>query len=229
MSETYKDLETRLRGRSLVTADPKIRAAIDEIADELRACRRSVFAPRYSQTDLDAAMSKAASSGAYQMRATLARLKCAGCREGDVPRQVKDEKHPTWAKILWHYAETDRAAMCPARDILETLLSDVDSGLDQPLSAAVEGQQLVIRVGAATLAFAFEHSDDAMNLFGPGADGRRRYRVADKLKFARAVVDAMNDETAGGDTFLQAFVEQQFRSAAEDGNGGTEQILRTKL
>lgn len=89
---------------------------------------------------------------------------------------------------------------------------------DCPLSVAVEGDELVIRIGIDTLAFSAEHcplfynEEKHMGAMGPYV------KVEDKVELAKDVIRAMQHEEEDGSTPLSDMFDKAIEDAAEDGS-----------
>ena len=100
------------------------------------------------------------------------------------------------------------------------LESKIPAGL--PLTVGVEGDQLVIRIGVDTLAFCFEIGEDNQPYYEEAGDYRREYKVIDKHKFAKGVVDGLRDEEEDGSTPLTRILDTAFIRAVESDMGVDE-------
>jgi hypothetical protein len=89
--------------------------------------------------------------------------------------------------------------------------------IDAPLSAEVIGEQLVIRVGIATLVFAAEHSTD----WNPYDDlhGRfvQAFRVEDSAAFAKDIAGKLLDDREDGSTPLGDLLDTMSMKVVQDG------------
>ena len=89
---------------------------------------------------------------------------------------------------------------------------------DQPLIAAVEGDQLVIRIGIGTLAFAAEHcsyfyDDDKHAVSGPPY-----IKIANKQELATDIVRALQSEAEDGSSPLTELLDTAIADAHDDGS-----------
>lgn len=92
---------------------------------------------------------------------------------------------------------------------------------DQPLKVSIEDDQLVIRIGIDTLAFAAEHcprfydyEKDQVRLGPPYA------KVVDKPELAHDIIQAMTREEEDGSSPLSHFLDNVIVDAYEDGSLG---------
>lgn len=92
----------------------------------------------------------------------------------------------------------------------------------RPLTIGVEGDELVIRIGVDTLAFAFETGGDNQPFDDAANDFRRSWKVTDKYKFANGVGNALCDEEENGSTPLTRVLDAAFIRAVENDDGVDE-------
>lgn len=90
-------------------------------------------------------------------------------------------------------------------------------GSDNPLSVAIEGGELVIRMGVQTVADAFEQHE-SNNPYDDEGHFVRQFEVADVNAFARDVVNEMEDEAEDGSSPLIRFLDDMGVAAAENGS-----------
>lgn len=83
-------------------------------------------------------------------------------------------------------------------------------GKDSPLRVEVEGDELVIRIGIGTLAFA-QH-------FRQWYTGEVGYAVTDEAEFAKDVKNAMQHEEEDGSSPINDFLDKMCDAAVEDGS-----------
>lgn len=88
--------------------------------------------------------------------------------------------------------------------------------IDQPLQCAIEGTQLVIRIGLGTLAFAAQHCDD-----NPG------YKVASIETLAQDVAYELRKEGETGETLMTQMLDRATNNAFD--NGSTAFDHETKI
>lgn len=100
------------------------------------------------------------------------------------------------------------------------LESKTPAGL--PLTAGVEGDQLVIRIGIDTLAFCFEIGEENQPYDEDANDFRRSYKVIDRHKFAQGVAIGLKIEEEDGSTPLTKILDAAQIIAVEDDMGVAE-------
>lgn len=86
------------------------------------------------------------------------------------------------------------------------------SETDKPLGCEVEGQQLVIRIGVSTLAWAAKKRN--------GGVVPDNYRMVDKLQWAKDVANEIMHEDEVGNTMLCDMLDEAMQSAMDDGSTG---------
>lgn len=92
----------------------------------------------------------------------------------------------------------------------------------RPLTVGVEADELVIRIGVDTLAFAFETGEENQPFDEEANDFRRSWKVIDKHKFANGVGSALCNEEEDGSTPLTKVLDEAFIRAVEDDAGVAE-------
>jgi len=92
----------------------------------------------------------------------------------------------------------------------------------QPLTVGVEGDELVIRIGIDTLAFAFETGEENQPFDEAANDYRRSWKVTDKHKFAKGVGNALCDEEEDGSTPLTKILDEAYIKTVESDEGVDE-------
>jgi len=92
----------------------------------------------------------------------------------------------------------------------------------QPLTIGVEGDELVIRIGVDTLAFAFETGEENQPFDEVANDFRRSWKVTDKYRFAKGVGNALCNEEEDGSTPLTKILDEAFIRAIEGDEGVDE-------
>ena len=100
------------------------------------------------------------------------------------------------------------------------------------LIIGVEKDELVIRIGVNTLAFAFEISEDNQFFDEMEAnDFRRAFKVVDKHKFARGVALGLMSEEEDGSTPITKVLDEAFIHAVENDRGVDEdgRIVTNKM
>lgn len=80
------------------------------------------------------------------------------------------------------------------------------------LTVALEGGELVIRIGINALRVAAEGSEDFH-----GAEGARYVRVFDADRFAAGIVEELKDEAEDGTTHVHEMFDKAFRRAIDNG------------
>lgn len=100
------------------------------------------------------------------------------------------------------------------------LESKTPAGL--PLTAGVEGDQLVIRIGVDTLAFCFEIGEENQPYDEKAEDYRREWKVTDKHKFAKGVAIGLMVDEEDGSTPLSNLIDAAYIRAVEDDMGVEE-------
>jgi hypothetical protein len=98
--------------------------------------------------------------------------------------------------------------------------TDKDAG--RPLTVKIEKDQLVIRVGIDTMAYAFETMEDNQPWDSAAANFRRIWKVTDKLQFARGMANVLCNESEDGSTPLTRLLDQCGTEAAENAAGVEE-------
>jgi hypothetical protein len=105
--------------------------------------------------------------------------------------------------------------------VVEVVMATVDDGRDgMPLRAAIEDDQLVIRIGINTLTFAFENGEGNNPYNDSSGDFERSFTVADPLQFARDVCYEINHEAENGSTPLTRFLDHMMDDAVNNGSLG---------
>lgn len=90
---------------------------------------------------------------------------------------------------------------------------------NQSLNIAVEGEELVIRIGVKTLAFAFERCEANQPFDEKANDFRRSWKVTNPHDFAKAVAVHLKDEEEDGSTKLTDLLDECGMTAVEDAAG----------
>jgi len=84
---------------------------------------------------------------------------------------------------------------------------------DQPLSAQVEDEQLVIKIGVCRLAKSSEHDEGSMF---------RDKKIFDPKQLCEDICEAMNREDDQGRTPLMDFIDNMQQAAIENGSTAIE-------
>lgn len=93
---------------------------------------------------------------------------------------------------------------------------------DQPLTVEVKDDELIVRIGIGTIAFAANESDAFKPYDEIVGDWVQKYKVVDALTFAKDVKRAMLDEAEDGSTPLSLFLDKMDEAALDDGADGVE-------
>lgn len=93
---------------------------------------------------------------------------------------------------------------------------------DQRLVVEVKDEELVIRIGIDTLAFAANESGVFTDFDDERGDWVQKYKVIDPLAFAGDVQRAMLDEREDGSTPLSDFLDKMDEAALNDGAEGIQ-------
>ena len=97
----------------------------------------------------------------------------------------------------------------------------IEQDVDLPLECAVVGNELVLRIGVNTLAWAGGHCPDFWDGEAANADGPY-IKVTDPLAFAREVALALNAEREDGSNLLSDVLDAAIKAAVEDGCEGVD-------
>ena len=92
----------------------------------------------------------------------------------------------------------------------------------QPLMIGVEKDELIIRIGIDTLAYAFEIGEENQTFAKKANDFRRSWKVTDKHKFAKDVGIALGNEEEDGSTLLTKIFDEAYIHAVENSEGVDE-------
>jgi hypothetical protein len=88
----------------------------------------------------------------------------------------------------------------------------------QPLDIRVENDELVIRIGVDTLAFAAQHSD-LFNPFDPAQnDFVQQFKVINLSEFAKDVRRELRREEEDGSTLLTDLLDKVFSRVVDQGS-----------
>ena len=105
--------------------------------------------------------------------------------------------------------------------------------IDRPLQVKIEDEELVIRIGIDTLAWAFEHQDDNNPYVSTGKDEDgethdwiRQFEVVDQKEFAKDVIREIVREEEDGSTPLEDFLDKMGNTAADQGSIGIEETKK---
>ena len=95
-------------------------------------------------------------------------------------------------------------------------------GKNRPLTVEVKGNELVIRIGIDTLAWAFERSEYNNPWDEDVADFIQTWKVEDPKQFAQDVSHEMLNEQEDGSTPVGHFVDQACQDALNEGSVAIE-------
>lgn len=93
---------------------------------------------------------------------------------------------------------------------------------DQRLIVEVKDEELVVRIGIETLAFAANESDTFKPYDEKAGDWVQKFKVVDPLAYAGDVKRAMLDEGEDGSNPLSRFLDKMDELALDDGADGIE-------
>lgn len=94
---------------------------------------------------------------------------------------------------------------------------------DKPLTITIEQEQLVIRIGISTLAFAFDHSEENNPWNDEKNDFVRSFKVTNKKEFANDVLITLREEKEDGSTLLTDLLDKACNTAVENGSRGVRE------
>lgn len=96
-------------------------------------------------------------------------------------------------------------------------------GADAPLTVDIENDEIVIRIGIGTVAWAFDHMEEN----NPWSDAKRDFvqtwKVSDPTEFAKDVVGELTNEEEDGSHPLSRLLDQVSTAAADQGSLGIEE------
>jgi hypothetical protein len=93
---------------------------------------------------------------------------------------------------------------------------------DRPLCAKVQGNEVVIRIGIDTLAFAFDHSDENRPWDHNRNEYVQQWKVTDPKQFAKDFVHELLTEEEDGSSNLSNFFDRICEDTANEGTIGIE-------
>jgi len=96
-------------------------------------------------------------------------------------------------------------------------------GKNRPLTVEVKGNELVIRIGIDTLAWAFERSEYNRPWDEDVADFMQTWKVEDPKQFAKDVRIEMLNEQEDGATPLGDFIDHACQGALNEGSVAIEE------
>jgi hypothetical protein len=94
---------------------------------------------------------------------------------------------------------------------------------DTPLAVKLEDGDLIIRIGIDRLAFCAERQDDWNPYDEERRDFVQKWRIADKVEFAKDVVNELCREEEDGSTPLNMLLDRVCMAALDDGSTGVEE------
>lgn len=97
-----------------------------------------------------------------------------------------------------------------------------------PRSVTIENDELVIRVGISTLAWAFDHMEENNPYSDELHDYEQKWRVSDPLEFAKDTVNELCREEEDGTTPLDLLFDKVMSEAADQGSLGVEECTDHK-
>jgi hypothetical protein len=98
---------------------------------------------------------------------------------------------------------------------------------DRPLCAKVLGNEVMIRIGIDTLAFAHDHNPDNNQWDEKRGDYIQQWKVSDPKVFAKDFVYELLTEEEDGSTNLSNFFDRICQDTANEGTIGIEQCERS--
>ena len=96
-------------------------------------------------------------------------------------------------------------------------------GADAPLTVDIEEEEIVIRIGIGTLAWAFDHMEENNPWSDKKHDYVQKWKVSDQLEFAKDVVGELTNEQEDGSHPLSVLLDQVSTAAADQGSLGIEE------
>ena len=93
---------------------------------------------------------------------------------------------------------------------------------DQPLTAEIKDDEIVIRVGIDVIKWALEHHKDTQPYNEKTNKYEQKWIVSDSAEFAKDVLHAMENEEEDGTTPLIKFLDKMCMEALEDGSIGVD-------
>jgi hypothetical protein len=110
---------------------------------------------------------------------------------------------------------------------MKRLPSD-DRGADAPLTVDIENEEVVIRIGIGTIAWAFDHMEENNTWSDEKNDFVQRWKVTDPVEFAKDVVSELTNEEEDGSHPLSRLLDKVSTAAADQGSIGIEENLDGK-
>lgn len=104
---------------------------------------------------------------------------------------------------------------------MKRIISD-NRGSDAPLTVDIEEEEIVIRIGIGTLAWAFDHMEENNPWSDDKHDFVQSWKVSDPAEFAKDVVGELTNEEEDGSHPLNRLLDQVSAAAADQGSLGIE-------
>jgi hypothetical protein len=105
---------------------------------------------------------------------------------------------------------------------MRSLPNDV-RGADAPLTVDIENDEIIIRIGIGTLAYAFNHMEENNLWSDDKHDFVQSWKVSDPVEFAEDVVGELTREEEDGSHPLNRLLDQVSNAAADQGSLGIEE------
>ena len=105
---------------------------------------------------------------------------------------------------------------------MKSLSNDV-RGADARLTVDIKNEEIVIRVGIGTLAWAFEHMEENNPWSDSARDFVQTWKVSDPVEFAKDVVGELTREEEDGSHPLHRLLDKACTDAADQGCLGIEE------
>lgn len=121
-----------------------------------------------------------------------------------------------------HYFSPLGDALMALFGMIRDAQSEQRPAADAPLRAALEGDQIVIRLGIDTNAFATAHSPHFYDYEQHGANEGPYLKIDDKRAFANEVVRALRHEEEDGSGPLTKLFDEAAERALDDGAEGVD-------
>jgi hypothetical protein len=101
-------------------------------------------------------------------------------------------------------------------------------GFDAPLTVDIEDNEIVIRIGIGTVAWAFDHMEENNPWSDDKHDYVQKWKVSDPVEFAKDVVGELTNEEEDGSHPLNRLLDQVSTAAADQGSLGIEEVMDGK-
>lgn len=102
-------------------------------------------------------------------------------------------------------------------------LPEGPKGTDAPLTVDIVNEELVIRIGIGTLAWAFEHMVENNPWNDEDRDFVQAWKVSDPLEFAKDVINALTYEEEDGSNPLNRMLDKVSSAVADNGSLSIEE------